>query len=52
MGSYNKDGLLFYSDGTRCIVPFMAASNDAAASLICMLLEKVISWKTMKLHYC
>lgn len=52
MAFCNKDGLLFYSSDNRCVVSFMAASNDAVASLIFMLFGKVISMKTMKLHSC
>lgn len=48
----NKDSLLFYSGDTRCVVSFMAASNDAVTSLILMLLGTVVELETMKLHSC
>ena len=50
MAFCNKDSLLFYSSDTRCVVFFMAASNDAVTSLILMLLRTVASLKTMKLR--
>lgn len=52
MAFCNKDSLLFYSSDTRCVVSFMAASNDAVTSLILVLLGTLVLLKTMKLHTC